>query len=166
MKPDIIICVEHASWKKSLPQVEAFATKAARAAYDAGKKPAALKKNRVEVGIVLASDSTVKKLNALYRNKNKPTNVLSFPYMSKMGISDKKRTTLMLGDVFLAYQTIRREAKEQRKAFRAHLAHLIVHGVLHLLGYDHIRDSQAARMERLETRILKDLGFDDPYREA
>ena len=90
-------------------------------------------------------------LNGSFRHRNHATNVLSFPY-------DRRH-----GDVVLCHPVIRQEAKEQRKPLAAHYAHLVVHGILHLRGHDHLRKSDAARMERMETRILRRLGFGDPY---
>jgi len=92
-----------------------------------------------------------RKLNKKYRAKNYPTNVLSFPYGGGSG------------DVVLCHPVIAREARQQRKTLRAHYAHLVVHGVLHLRGHDHQRERDAARMERAEIRILRRLGFGDPY---
>jgi probable rRNA maturation factor len=92
-----------------------------------------------------------RRLNKRFRRKNYPTNVLSFPY-GKGG-----------GDIVLCHPVIAREAREQEKTLRAHYAHLVVHGVLHLRGHDHLRKADAARMERREIRILRSLGFDDPY---
>jgi probable rRNA maturation factor len=95
-------------------------------------------------------------LNAEFRGKDQPTNVLSFP--AAMGAEDT------LGDIALAYETVAREAKEQNKTFLHHAQHLILHGVLHLLGYDHETDAQARIMEALETRLLDTIGIADPYR--
>lgn len=105
-----------------------------------------------EVTIVLATDAFVRKLNRDFRGKDKPTNVLSFP-----GVGD------YLGDIILARQTIEREAKTQGKTPRDHTIHLIIHGLLHLLGYDHERPKQAQNMEALEIKILKKLGINNPY---
>jgi probable rRNA maturation factor len=104
------------------------------------------------LSIVLADDDFVQNLNKQYRGKDKPTNVLSFAG------SDNA-----MGDVILAYQTIILEAKEQNKDFSAHLAHLIIHGILHLQGFDHEDDQMAEKMEAEEIKILKKLGFSNPY---
>ena len=111
------------------------------------------KRAKGAVSIVLADDAFVQGLNHQYRGKNKPTNVLSFPG-NEAG---------ELGDIVLAYETIKREAAEQNKSFRAHTAHMIVHGVLHLQGFDHEEDADAEKMERKEIAILKELGFANPY---
>lgn len=106
----------------------------------------------LEVSIVLADDPFVQELNKNYRDKDKPTNVLSFPGEG-----------FMLGDVILAYETTSGEAKAQKMAFEDHVLHLVVHGVLHLLGLDHENDEEAAIMEAMEIRILERLGVKNPY---
>ncbi len=112
------------------------------------------KKAVFEIAIVLADDEFVKDLNSQYRGKNKPTNVLSFP-ASPM--------TPELGDIVLAIETIEKEAREQKKTFRNHATHLLVHGFLHLLGYDHMEEKQADIMEKMEIKILEKLGITNPY---
>ncbi len=107
-----------------------------------------------EVSIVLADDAFVQTLNLKYRNIDKPTNVLSFP---------TKDEAIALGDIIFAFETIDREAQEQHKTFKDHFAHLLVHGVLHLLGYDHAKPNAAETMEHLETEILNELGINNPY---
>lgn len=109
------------------------------------------------VTILLTNDAEVKSLNKKYRGKNKPTNVLSFPDGT---VEDKIK---QLGDVALAYETIAREAKEQDKTMKAHVTHLTIHGVLHLLGYDHENENDAKTMESLETAILSSMGIANPY---
>ena len=133
------------AWTKVLPGVERLVRKAARAA--AGNRKRSLT-------IALADDKRVRALNARHAKKDKPTNVLSYP-------SDERG---FLGDVVLARQTVWREARQQRKTPSDHISHLVVHGTLHLLGYDHeTGDADAERMEALERRILKRLGIADPY---
>jgi probable rRNA maturation factor len=106
---------------------------------------------RAEITLRVAGASESKKLNEKYRTRKYATNVLSFPYGGGGG------------DIVLCHPVIAREAREQGKTLRAHYAHLVVHGILHLRGHDHLRNSEAARMERLEIRILRRLGFGDPY---
>ena len=116
---------------------------------------------RGELGVVLAGDKDVRALNARWRGKNRPTNVLSFPLeMPQPGATHGRAA----GDVVLAYETVAREARQKGIPLLDHAAHLIVHGVLHILGYDHEEDRQAEAMERLESRILTGLGIADPYR--
>ena len=106
-----------------------------------------------ELSIVLADNDFVQDLNKEWRGKDKPTNVLSFP-QDEPG---------MLGDIILAYETIVDEAQTQQKRFEDHATHLIIHGLLHLLGHDHEEDHEAEIMERLEIEILQDLGVKNPY---
>lgn len=106
-----------------------------------------------EVSISLVSDAQMKKINFQFRGKNKPTNVLSFPGLDQF----------FLGDIVIAYETLVREAKEQKKDFNNHLTHLILHSILHLLGYDHEEEKDAQKMEKLEIKILHQLGIQNPY---
>ncbi len=98
-------------------------------------------------------------LNDTYRNKKTATNVLSFPFEAPEGITPLP----LLGDLVICATVVAREAKEQHKALHAHWAHMVIHGVLHLLGYDHIEDVDAAVMEKLEIELLASLGYSDPY---
>ena len=97
-------------------------------------------------------------LNHKYRGKDKPTNVLSFPFEAPPGIELD-----LLGDLIICRQVVEKEAEEQSKPLLAHWAHMVVHGSLHLLGYDHIEDDEAEEMESLETEIMQSMGFEDPY---
>ncbi|MCB1556665.1 MAG: rRNA maturation RNase YbeY [Alphaproteobacteria bacterium] len=120
--------------------------------------------SQAELSVVLTDDDEIRALNRDYRGKDSPTNVLSFAtgdgdcLAAPPGLHP-------LGDVVLAYETLAREATEQQKTFEAHLSHLLVHGILHLLGHDHIDDDEAAEMETLEIAVLKDLGIANPYLE-
>lgn len=117
-----------------------------------------------ELSIVLADDPFVQTLNRDYRGKDAPTNVLSFAFGDDEDEPEgDPDAPVLLGDVILSYDTLLREANEQGKPFAHHLAHLVVHGVLHLLGYDHIEDAEADEMEGLETAILARLTIPDPY---
>lgn len=111
------------------------------------------------VSILLSNDEYVRTLNHTYRDKDKPTNVLSFP----MGDEPLPGEAPCLGDVVLSYETIEREAVEAGILFEAHVAHMMVHGVLHLLGFQHETDEEAEEMETLECRIMKQLGYASPY---
>ena len=107
--------------------------------------------------LVTTSDE-IQKLNKQYRNKDKATNVLSFPMQSPEEVDIR-----LLGDIVLCASVIRQEAEQQSKTSTAHWAHMVVHGMLHLQGYDHIENDEAEDMEQLEINILKKLGFDNPY---
>ena len=120
----------------------------------------------IEVAIRLTEDAEVHALNRDYRGKDKPTNVLSFPMFDAdeiAGLAQGPFPEALLGDIVLAHETCAREAAEKGIAFSAHATHLIGHGVLHLIGFDHISDDEAEEMEALERRILNDMGLDDPY---
>ncbi|MCT4552101.1 MAG: rRNA maturation RNase YbeY [Alphaproteobacteria bacterium] len=106
-----------------------------------------------EVSILLTNDSEIHKLNKDFRGKDKPTNVLSF----------ETEDDEMLGDIVVSIDTVLKEVKEQGKEFKNHFVHLIVHGFLHLLGYDHLDDSEADEMEGLEIEIMESMGLDNPY---
>ncbi|MHC0449038.1 MAG: rRNA maturation RNase YbeY [Candidatus Lariskella arthropodorum] len=117
----------------------------------------------ITISILLASDYTMQELNLKHRNKNLPTNVLSFPYEEHVLSSHFKERDIFLGDLAFAFGVIERDAVSQGKEFQAHFAHLIVHGILHLLGFDHILDVDREIMEALEIKILSKLGIIDPY---
>jgi len=112
-----------------------------------------------ELTVRIVGEEEGARLNSVYRNRAGATNVLSFPFEAPPGVR-----LPLLGDVVVCAPVAMREANEQRKALHAHFAHLVVHGVLHLLGFDHERAQDAERMEELETKILADLGYTDPYR--
>jgi probable rRNA maturation factor len=165
----LVLRIEAPAWRRRLPAAEAIARRAARAALAAAAKPRRpstakpLRTNSAkprrqaaaggELCIVLANDRLQRGLNHTFRGADKSTNVLSF--------EDGERGP---GDVVLALETIAREAKAQGKSLADHLTHLVVHGVLHLMGYDHEKESGARRMERLEVKILAGLAIADPYR--
>ena len=120
----------------------------------------------VSVSVHFGSDDEVQALNRDYRHKDKPTNVLSFPMIDRDDFAALANTDdgeVLLGDIMLAYQTCAREAEEKGIALAAHATHLAVHGMLHLLGHDHIDDADAGIMEALEVKALANLGIDNPY---
>ena len=142
-KVDVVLL--DGAWARALPGVERLVRKAARAALGARVR---------SLTVALSDDRRVRALNKRDRNQDKPTNVLSYPSGERA----------FLGDVVLARQTVWREARAQNKTPADHVAHLVVHGTLHLLGWDHeTSDSDAERMEALERRILEKLGIADPY---
>ena len=105
----------------------------------------------------------MRRLNAAYRAKDTPTNVLSFPYQAPPGSEEDVEGARYLGDVVLAEETVAREAAERAIPPADHLQHLVVHGLLHLLGHDHAEDAEALRMEAIETAVLAGLGIADPH---
>jgi probable rRNA maturation factor len=145
---DILIQPLEPEWKAKLRPYCKTVREACLAVLAAQPKKGARKG---EISVVLADDAFVRELNRTYRGKDKPTNVLSFP-------SDEH-----LGDIVLAFETVASEAAQQGKSFKAHAQHLLVHGTLHLLGYDHEQEAQAEEMEGLEVKILKKLGVANPY---
>ena len=120
----------------------------------------------VELSLRLTGDEEVRQLNAAWRGKDKPTNVLSFPMAEADELEQGDGPELMLGDIVLARGVCAAEAREKSIALEEHAAHLIVHGTLHLLGYDHDEDGEAADMEAREVRALARLGIGDPYEAA
>lgn len=116
-----------------------------------------------ELTITLTDDAQIKILNRDYRDKDKPTNVLSFPMFERMDDIPKNAGSVPLGDIMIAFETIKRESIEQDKTLSDHFTHMLIHGFLHLLGYDHIHDNDAKTMESLEIKILKKLGVANPY---
>ena len=117
-----------------------------------------------EVSVYLTDDAEIQALNVRYRQQDKPTNVLSFP-ADTVGLQPLD-SPLFLGDIVLARETLLQEAGETGKNPKDHLTHLVVHGLLHLMGYDHEHDTEAAHMEDLEVRILRTLDIPDPYQDA
>ena len=116
-----------------------------------------------ECTVTLSHDSKIKILNKHYRSKDKPTNVLSFPMFDKSSDIPTGAGQVPIGDIIIAFETIKREAIEQNKTLSDHFTHMLIHGFLHLLGYDHMNDKDAKSMETLEIKILKKLGINNPY---
>jgi len=143
--------IEDAAWSDALPDVEALVERAARAALDTDPKT----QGAGAVAVLLTDDAAVADLNQRFRGKPTPTNVLSFPA--------PETAYPHLGDVALAYGVCAAEANAQGKSLADHLTHLVVHGVLHLLGYDHEAEADAEVMEQMECEILRRFGVADPY---
>ena len=156
---DIAVVARDPRWRLAAPGAEALARRAAEAVFRhlAGRPGL---EGPLEAAVVLADDALLRDLNRTYRGRDRPTNVLSFGGPDAMEMPGGPR---LLGDVVLARETLVREAAEQGKPLGHHLTHLVVHGVLHLLGYDHDAEPRAGEMETLEAAILADLGIADPY---
>ena len=147
----VIIDLQLASENQdNLPSLEQFTQWATAAVRAESLEP--------EITIRIVDEAESHDLNLTYRGKDRPTNVLSFPFECP----DEVELPL-LGDLIICRQVVEREASEQGKPLLAHWAHMVVHGSLHLLGYDHIEDEEAIEMESLETQIMTELGFEDPY---
>lgn len=142
--------VEDDAWLRAVPDAEARVRLAAEAA-----SKGAGREEEAEITVLLCDDAEQRALNAQFRGKDKTTNVLSFP--------SPEFAAPHLGDVSLAYGVCAAEAEAQGKSLANHLSHLVTHGVLHLLGWDHQTDAEAEEMEALERAVLADLGVPDPY---
>ena len=157
------ITVQFASSRRSVPASQSFVTWA-NAAYERAVARRSAKRAQRELTIRVVGAAESRRLNRSWRGKDKPTNVLSFPAQDE-SFQDMDEP-IPLGDLAICAPIVAREAREQGKPPRAHWAHMVVHGVLHLVGYDHENDADADRMEGEETRILARLGFDNPYADA
>jgi probable rRNA maturation factor len=152
----IDLAVESDRWS-AVGDANGLAQRAAEAAFAVATVAGA----DVEINVLLADDATLRDLNRSWRGRDKPTNVLSFPASPQPGLPGPRP----LGDIALAFETVAGEAQAEGKALADHAVHLIVHGVLHLLGYDHETEAEAETMEALEVKALARLGIADPYRE-
>lgn len=156
-------------WKNAFPRYRKKIEEAVACAFLNAKKPAAFAERTFEINVILTTDANVKKLNKTYRGKDKPTNVLSFPQIKTEGLKKADLAIfpivaeIPLGDMVLGHQIIKKEAKSEDKTLEAHVIHLVIHGTLHLLGYDHMKTKEAEAMEKLESKIMEMLGYPDPY---
>jgi probable rRNA maturation factor len=152
----VMIEVEEPGWL-TLSAVEATVEGAVSAAL----KALSVESGAGEINVLLTDDESVAEMNSMWRGKHAATNVLSFPAPPSLPVPEGEAR--LFGDIVLAYGVVMREAKEQGKTPEDHATHLIVHGTLHLFGFDHQSESEASRMEQLETDILGGLGVADPY---
>ncbi|MDB5649025.1 MAG: rRNA maturation factor [Hyphomicrobiales bacterium] len=155
MSIDIDVIVDADAWSvlENLEDLSGKAIDAVLAETRHAVAPAA------EVSLLFCDDSKIRELNKAWRGMDKPTNVLSFPAAEP----DDVPKAPLLGDIVVAFETVQREAREEEKSFPDHVTHMVVHGFLHLLGYDHENDADAEKMESAEQRILAQLGIADPY---
>lgn len=153
-RPPIELDLQVACAAAELPAAESFEAWAAAAL--AGED-----RDAAELTIRIVDETESAELNRRYRHRSGPTNVLSFPFEAPPGIE-----LPLLGDLVICAPVVAREAAAQDKPATAHWAHMVVHGILHLLGYDHLEEEEAAGMEALETAILARIGYPDPYRET
>lgn len=160
--PALDVLIEHDAWTQAEPAIEAICVAAVGATLAACRRAA----DDHELSVVLSDDAAVRALNRDYRGQDKATNVLSFALQDTAPLDALPGYPVALGDVVLAFETTRDEAARQGITLRDHASHLVVHGVLHLLGFDHMEPLQADEMERLERRILADLGIADPYADS
>jgi probable rRNA maturation factor len=159
---DIVVDIADEAWLAKVPDAEELCARVAAVTLGAAAALVDLPAERLEVSLLLTHDSQVQDLNRDYRGQDKPTNVLSFAALDADSPIPPDGP-ILLGDVIIARETTEREAREEGKSLVHHLSHLVVHGVLHLLGYDHMEDDEAEEMESLERSILGTLGVPDPY---
>lgn len=159
------VVIHESLWVKKLPSIEEISQKTIERVIQFVAPFA----QSIEVCVVLTSDEESQQLNNAYRKKDRPTNVLSFGFLTEplnekdYTRSVKKGCPLLLGDLILSLKTVEKEADEQKKSLEDHVRHLIVHGTLHLLGYDHIHEEDASLMESKEVDILREFGILNPY---
>jgi probable rRNA maturation factor len=158
--PTVDVLIEATQWE-ALPTAETIV----RAAIAGAAKARPVQIGGAEVSVLLCDDAAIAALNVRWRGHEGPTNVLSFPAPPPRGegVARGADRPTPLGDIVIAYETVAREAADHGKPLPDHLAHLAVHGFLHLLGYDHELEGEAERMERLERDILAEIGIPDPY---
>ncbi|MDG1708223.1 MAG: rRNA maturation RNase YbeY [Emcibacteraceae bacterium] len=165
------VSLDDERWKKNIPNALSLVDECLNEILTKVDEGKALSKfDHIEIGFVLSNDAFIHTLNHQYREQDKATNVLSF-----CGLDDEEITNILcgsdkpgpqpysLGEIYIAYETVEREAEKANVLIKDHFQHLTIHGILHLLGYDHIEDTEAEIMESLETKLLSDLGIDDPY---
>lgn len=166
---DCRVLIEYEAWDR-VDGLEALILEAAKAATTVPfKSPAKFRLSEAGMSgqdlaftVVLSGDAEVQALNATHRQIDKPTNVLSFPAAQTAGV-EPSTSGYYLGDVILAFETVAREAEEQQIAIQDHVCHLVIHGILHLAGYDHVLVQDADEMEQLETKLLAKFGIANPY---
>jgi probable rRNA maturation factor len=170
---EISVMVRAGNWEGFLPDYEAYIEAALEQIIEGTAEGAGFKNfSFLELSIVLADDELLRELNRGYREKDKATNVLSFPSLKENEIekyfqknAQVPEMPFSLGDVIISLETIQKEAIVSDKALKDHFIHLMIHGLLHLLGYDHIQNDEAEYMEALETKLLANLKINDPYKD-
>ena len=155
MNPVLSTLVEHDAWNEHA----GFDTLASEVIAKAVAVTKIKLAQEAEVSLLLCDDARIREINREWRHLDKPTNVLSFPAAPRAMLAQSPA----VGDIAIAYETVAREAQEEGKTFRDHYMHMVLHGFLHLLGYDHETDAEADEMEALEIRVLDGLGVADPY---
>jgi probable rRNA maturation factor len=157
----IEVNAESTEWTTAVPGAERVCERAAAAAFGTVRPNT----KGAEASVILANDARIRQLNNAYRGRDEATDVLSFPIMGEGGtvVSSTPDQPMLLGDIVIAFETSAAGAAAWDKPLSDHLSHLVVHGMLHLCGYDHLAEAEAKEMEQLETRILAGLGVSDPY---
>ncbi len=171
---DTSVMLEAGDWSSILPDYQEYIDAALAQVITETPEGKIFKDfSHLELSIVLADDEKLQELNGEYRKKDKATNILSFPLLDKEELelyfiqgADIPKMPFMLGDIIISLETLRLEALQSEKKIENHFIHLMIHGVLHLLGYDHIQDEEAEFMESCEVRLLNNLNIKDPYKLA
>ncbi|MFN3827413.1 MAG: rRNA maturation RNase YbeY [Micavibrio sp.] len=165
---DLDIVINQGGWEHLPIPIEAFSREVINLTLSMADLPAELSGRETEICLVLTDDKEIHTLNRDYRGMDKPTNVLSFANLDSETADEElaqEDVPFSLGDIIIAWDTMEREALEQKKEFLDHLRHMMVHGTLHLLGYDHMEEAEAQEMEGLEIKILEKMGVKNPYTE-
>ena len=168
---ELNLCINEDKWIEALANYEEISSKIITLAVNHAetKNPSELSKlqKTLSFNLCLSNNDEIHSLNKEFRGKDKPTNVLSFANIddSEFNAYAQQTSVVEMGDIIIALQTMQQEALEKKISLRNHFCHLLTHGVLHLLGYDHIDDEEADYMENLETEILQQLNIDNPYKE-
>ncbi len=157
-KIEIDITISDKRWNDTVSDIETITDNAIKTTIS----KISPKAQNIEISIVLADDTFIKELNKNYRGKNKATNVLSFPLSEKSDF-ETEENFISLGDIIIAFETIKSQAQEQNKSIHNHYLHMLIHGCLHLMHYDHLTDIEAQKMENLEIEILKIMDIKNPY---
>jgi probable rRNA maturation factor len=164
--PALDVCIEYEPWA-ALEDLEAIIGRSIKAACDyLSERDHFHVPVTSELALLFTSDEAMRTINKEWRDQDKPTNVLSFPALEPQGIEDARSKTshpVPLGDIVLAFETVEREASDELKTLDAHVSHLLIHGFLHLLGFDHMDEIDAEQMEAREVAILNLLGYPNPY---
>lgn len=159
---NIEINCQNDAWQKDLPEIDAIIKRACINTLNMVEITDYA--DNIEISVLLTDNEQIQELNNEYRGKDKPTNVLSFPSQKlAAGEYEDLEGNVILGDLIFGLEIIKQEAEEQEKTLEHHLSHLVVHGTLHLIGYDHINDTDAQEMENIEIDILEEMGVDNPY---
>ena len=168
---ELNLCINDDEWITALPDYEKLSSKIVKLAVNHAEthNPSMLSElqKTLSFNLCLSNNDEVRALNKEFRDKDKPTNVLSFANIDDCDFKDiiQQTSVVEMGDIIIALQTMQQESSEKKISLHNHFCHLLTHGVLHLLGYDHIDDEEADLMERLEIEILQKLNIDNPYKE-
>lgn len=158
--PKLHITIDDLRWKTHRLGLDNLCARAIDSAWTTIQKKSS---PPIFVSITFTNDKEIKKINAKTRGKNKPTNILSFQSYESVDDLPKLKSPIPVGDLILSYETILTEAHSEQKPLKNHLTHLLIHGFLHLFGYDHMTEKDAQIMEKLEIKLLKPLGIPNPY---